>query len=357
MFRRLLARKTWLLVAMVVSLVGWSCPAAAYELKVEVLIDGYSQLIIQGNTVQWHNINHDAPGFLADVPGSPFPTYLTTAHMGRVAWNPDWPGGGFGGHDNIQDSSVYSGFNLPLAAVSQTVKVVSWSVDQTRDGLHGVTISQQPSASNGYKLIVDFDDLEPGGAAWYTVTLDYFPAPSNTYTIYPTADAGVYSGNPTSNWGTDAAFVTSITGATSLNYWYSYLKFDLSSIPASEFITGGTLFANCMAVRAGVTLTVQLRPVEDTTWSETGITWNNKPAYGAPITNTAGILGWDHWTIPAANLPATGLVSWMLMPATVGGSSTFYSKESASNRPYLLVTTNTKPKSKALAAIQLLLLD
>jgi len=151
------------MMAVVLSLSIWSCPAAAYRLKVDVLIDGYAQLIIQGNTVQWHNINHDSPGFLEGDPNSPFPSYLTTADIGTVAWSPIWPGGGYGPHDNIQDSSIYSRLDLPLAAVSQTVSIVSWSVDQNREGQHGVNISQQPSSSKNYKLIVDFDDLEPGG--------------------------------------------------------------------------------------------------------------------------------------------------------------------------------------------------
>ena len=192
------------------------------------------------------------------------------------------------------------------------------------------------------------------------VTLGLVPVSglANTYTIYPTADAVVYSGTyANTNFGNDTVFSTYITGATTLTYSYSYLKFDLSSIPSSERITGGTLYAYCYYVRAGITLTVQLRPVANTSWIESGagsITWNNKPAYGNSITSTAGVVGWDHWTIPAANLPATGLVSFMLIPATVGGDSRFYSKENGSNKPYLQVTTKKKPQA---AGNNLLLLE
>jgi hypothetical protein len=346
MSRRLLSRKTWLMMTIVLSLACWCCPAAAYELKVEVLIDGYSQLIIQGNTLQWHNINHDAPGYLEGDPGSPFPTYLTTADMGKVAWTPTWPDGGYGGHENLQDSSIYTGLNLPLAAVSQTVQVVSWSVDQIREGQHSVTISQQPSSSNNYKVIVDFDDLEPGGAAWYTVTLDYIPVFPTTYTFYPIADATVYVGVD-HNYGTDV-------NLTVQSDTYSYLKFDLSTISTTQEITGATLNAFCNLGFPSFGFAVDLRAVSGTSWI-TGKA-GNYPALGSVIaTNDDGTqnVAYHQWALGAAYLPR-GLVSYALT-LKYGSGASYNSRQNSSNKPYLVVTT--KPKSKGPAATYLLLLD
>jgi hypothetical protein len=54
----------------------WCQPAAAYSLDVKAWIDGESQLIIKGNTVQWHNLRWNAPGY--EYPyGSPPRPYLS----------------------------------------------------------------------------------------------------------------------------------------------------------------------------------------------------------------------------------------------------------------------------------------
>jgi hypothetical protein len=164
MIKRLLCKKVWVLIAMGLAMACWCQPAAAYELEVHAWIDGYSQLIIQGSTVQWHNIAWTVPG---KEDSHNDPTNLTTADMGTVAWYPDWPGGTNGD----QLSTQFTGLSLPLATVDQTVGFTAVAVR------YDAFISQQPSAANSYTLIVDFDDGPPGGAAYYTVRLDYVPVP------------------------------------------------------------------------------------------------------------------------------------------------------------------------------------
>jgi|WetSurMetagenome_2_1015567.scaffolds.fasta_scaffold22406_3 hypothetical protein len=141
--------------------------AAAYSLTVRAWIDGESQLIIQGNTVQWHNLSYTAPGYR--IPGEPpEPTSLTTADMGTVAWAPTtWSNGTSGDTTSEQ----FTDLNAPLAAVDQTVTLEAIDV---RDA---ATIVQQPAAANGYTLIVDFDDSVSGGAYWYELSLAYIAPP------------------------------------------------------------------------------------------------------------------------------------------------------------------------------------
>jgi hypothetical protein len=164
MMKRLLGKKGWLLIALGLAMACWCQPAAAYELEVNAWIDGYSQLIIQGSTVQWHNLAWTVPGW--EPPLSDVPTTLTTADMGAVEWHPAWTG-----YTGDQLSDQFTGLNLPLAAVDQIVSftpiAVRWDA----------FISQQPSAANAYTLIVDFNDNPPGGADYYTVRLDYTPVP------------------------------------------------------------------------------------------------------------------------------------------------------------------------------------
>jgi hypothetical protein len=182
------------------------------------------------------------------------------------------------------------------------------------------------------------------------VTVCLFPVPgfSGTYKIYPTADAGVVQWVPDGPFGTDTSvYVVQIGFSPDLIYSYAYFKFDLSSIPKGQTITGGaSLYAYCNYVD-GFPASCELRAVPDTSWIESdpgGITWNNKPAYESIVIATVkGFQDtWTHWDIPAANLPATGLVSFVLTPA-YGPASPYYSyfnsRENSSNKPYLQVNT------------------
>lgn len=152
------------LIVAVLLVACWCHPAAAYALKVKVWIEGQSQLIIQGNTAQWHNLSYVAPGYEAPYGDPPAPTYLTTKNMKTMAWTPGaWSNGTSG--DTTSDK--FTGLSAPLAAVEQTVTLTA---NHVRDM---AAIIQQPAAANGYTLIVDFDDTSSGGAYWYEVSLEY----------------------------------------------------------------------------------------------------------------------------------------------------------------------------------------
>ena len=138
---------------------------------------------------------------------------------------------------------------------------------------------------------------------------------------------------------------------------YSFLKFNLGTIPATEEITGATFNAYCNGGSPAYSFNVELRAVSDTSWGETTITGKtgNYPAYGSVIsTYTTGRQGeYNQWAVGAAYLPR-GLVSYALRLSA--GSFAFYnSRQNASYKPYLVVTTKKKPQS--LAATYLLLSD
>jgi hypothetical protein len=126
-------------------------------LSVRARIDGLSRLIIQGNTVHWYHITAAAPGRW--IPAS---TYVN-----RVEWNPDWPDvPDSGNRDCGCSSSSYQGIP-PIAEYPPIIL----EIIQARGT---VAIIQQPSQSNDYTLIVEFDDLTPPdtyGDEWYEIEL------------------------------------------------------------------------------------------------------------------------------------------------------------------------------------------
>jgi hypothetical protein len=163
------ASLTILIVALLIILPNY---VQAATIRVEAFIDGRSQLIIRGNTAQWRHFEANGPGYDDD-----YPTIINGAD-----WYPTWLGGDPSDCQGCL-SSVFSGVCPGISAVEQNVTL---SVIQARES---ATIIQQPSVDNSYTLIVEFNDNEPGGAAWYIIKLDFpyaTPCVSSVPTIVPT---------------------------------------------------------------------------------------------------------------------------------------------------------------------------
>src|SRR5262245_54427393 len=106
--------------------------------------------------------------------------------------------------------------------------------------------------------------------------------------LTPTADAYVRDGSSAAtNFGTATTLVTKTTTDIGFTRW-SYLKFDLSTISGN--ITSGKLrLFGAIAGTSSTNVPVAVFSVSDTSWSETGITWNNKPAPGTTALATATV--------------------------------------------------------------------
>jgi hyaluronate lyase len=103
-------------------------------------------------------------------------------------------------------------------------------------------------------------------------------------TLGPTADAYVRDGTwAATNFGTSTWLFTK-TANTGQNQ-DAYLKFDTSSIGGVGSVASAKLRVNAEAsANANVGMTIYA--VSNTTWSESAITWNNKPARGGPLAST-----------------------------------------------------------------------
>ncbi len=118
----------------------------------------------------------------------------------------------------------------------------------------------------------------PAGTLSFTLSVQASEAKQAV--LLPQADAYVDSANPSSNYGTLGNLQVMTYRSTT---WDSYLRFDLSSLPPGAVITDATfsiIFYNGFAY--GGDGNHYLFFVPDDTWTETGITWNNRPAYTAP---------------------------------------------------------------------------
>jgi hypothetical protein len=137
---------------------SFSLPCFGAVLNVRALIDGRSQLKIQGNNVWWHHIEHAAPGRHS---GADEPTYLNS-----IAWWP-WPDPAPEDYSSCNcDSLIYTHLSPALAIDGIAIQTSEISARNP------VSIIQQPSGANSYTAIIEFNDYQ-GGSAWYEINVTY----------------------------------------------------------------------------------------------------------------------------------------------------------------------------------------
>lgn len=88
----------------------------------------------------------------------------------------------------------------------------------------------------------------------------------------------------------------------------------------------------------------ELFQITDDNWTETGITWNNKPATGALISSQTGSVGYMEWDVTSSisNELANDNVASFRLVATDDAFNNFNSKEASSNLPELVINDHLK---------------
>jgi RNA polymerase sigma factor (sigma-70 family) len=141
-----------------------SQPAAApVTVTVRALIDGHDHLILKGATAQWRHFEFAAPGRIG---GRNEATIIN-----GISWTPQWDDSDMDNEVRV-DKSMSDRFEqirppIPSAPMTVSIQKVRCRGD--------ATIAQQLSAGNDFTTIVDFDDNNIAGAAWYQVTLTFTP--------------------------------------------------------------------------------------------------------------------------------------------------------------------------------------
>ena len=196
-----------------------------------------------------------------------------------------------------------------------------------------------------------------GRSAWYPLTFDASGVPTikgdTTWSINPTT--GVINGTPTtitvspakdamvkfaaagSNFGTQNQL--QVSNQTNFQKQV-FLQFNISTsqVPIGATVTGATLLVASQSNSSGL---VNAKAVGNTTWSETGITWNNKPSMGVTLgtgdsSHSAGVD--STWNVTSH---ITGSGNYTIgLDTTNSGDINFHSREAtdANNRPLLQIT-------------------
>jgi len=163
----------------------------------------------------------------------------------------------------------------------------------------------------------------------------------------PTADTHVQDGgsNAKKNFGTATSLEVQ-TGGSGKNRW-TYLKFDLAgvtSITRAQLRLQGRLSAT-----TATPVVTQAFGSTDVSWTETGLTWNTKPATAATalsavsIANNTTAAQWYEWDVTAwlQQEKAAGHTTVTLVLKNQAASTPyaqFNSRQATTSRPELLVT-------------------
>ncbi len=154
--------------------------------------------------------------------------------------------------------------------------------------------------------------------------------------VNPLADSHVDQANAGTNYGSNAVLETYKTSSTEK---FSLLKFDLSGYTGNA-ASSASLVLKRYAADSGITVGVYYGA--DDSWTEGGVTWNNRPATDATATNTQAAAATVTFNVTAAvNTALAGDKVLTLRVANAGGTgrAAFYSRNhgTASNRPLLTV--------------------
>jgi hypothetical protein len=176
----------------------------------------------------------------------------------------------------------------------------------------------------------------PTATATPTATLTPSPTPIASpvpivLTLNPVADTTVKSSNPTKNYGTNTEL--QIDGNP---IEMTYLKFDLSAL------AGKTILSAKLRLRItnSSNSTQAVKSVADTTWQETTMTYNTRPALGVLISSFPGGTSgtWREVTVTSGVSGAAGQLLSLGIDSTGGDGLDAYSRQHSTSKPELVIT-------------------
>jgi Calcineurin-like phosphoesterase len=164
-------------------------------------------------------------------------------------------------------------------------------------------------------------------------------APGGGVTVTANADSFVQSDVPTAAHGADPALYVDSSPAK-----VTYLKFDTSALAGKTLAAATLRISTTSSSSSGSPDTQVVHPVSDSGWTESGLTYNTRPAVGAA--NLGSVSATASNTTYSIALNASQLQSLvggqltLALDSTGGSGDAFYvnSREAAANRPQLVLT-------------------
>jgi parallel beta-helix repeat protein len=217
--------------------------------------------------------------------------------------------------------------------------------------LDGNTRVDDPSISNTGAGVRTFDDrgayeFQPFGVTPTNTTLPTFTPnnmatqtqtllptttnPPTTNTIFsPSADAYVRLAKPTTNYGTTSSLF--VAGGTSS--YETYLKFTISGLPGVVQSATLRLYATNGSVDGPAVYGTNLN------WTESGLTWNNRPTITSPRMDDKGSISTNTWVEFNVTPLVTGDGTYSFALIGISTDGVTFSSHEGSQVPQLVIST------------------
>ena len=215
--------------------------------------------------------------------------------------------------------------------VSHTLGVVS---PQTVDGKTYRFVSWSDGGAATHAITT------PSSSTTYTATFAEVPAAPTTVALTPAADSYANAASPTTRFGS-SSLLYARGGATPA---VTYMRFKLPGAPAGRTLTKAVLrLRTATRATAGSTVAQKVTLADDT-WSESGLTWNNRPVTRQSLGTLAAGTGVDKsYTVSLSSVDVASRLGTTVSLAVVGGGGDdlwFDSRSIATSsfRPQLTLT-------------------
>jgi hypothetical protein len=148
--------------------------------------------------------------------------------------------------------------------------------------------------------------------------------------VSPEADARVHESSPATNYGTS---YLRANGGTELDV-ETFVRLTVSGLP-----TGGVQSAKLRLYAYNGTADGPAMYTTSPSWSETGVTWNTRPARTSAAADDKGPIPVNTWVEYDVTrfVPGNGTYSFTLATTSSDGID-FYNREAGTLRPELVVT-------------------
>lgn len=170
-----------------------------------------------------------------------------------------------------------------------------------------------------------------------TITATAPPPNCTSATVKPSADSWIRQSTPSSNYGTGTTLkVDSKPNANAR----ALVRYPLPAVPTGCKVSSAKLRLYTATATSGRTL--RATPLA-AAWTETAVTWNNRPSTTGTTAYTTSGAGWRHWTLTSqVNAMYTGGNYGLLIrdnsESGSGYLQQFNSRENTTNPPELIVT-------------------
>jgi len=235
---------------------------------------------------------------------------------------------------------------LTATSVSATAVSLSWTASTDNVGVtsytvlrNGVAIGSSPttsftdtgvSPSTTYSYTVKANDAAGNASAPSSLLTVTTPAGTGVLTFAPTADAYIEQDLGTSNFGTKTS--VQVDGSAVKR---SLLKFAVSGVGPNG-VASAKLRLYCVNPSS---FGGEVRSINGS-WTETGVTWNNSPTFGASTISSLGsvVVGqWYEFDVTSL-VTGNGDVSIGMLSANSNGADYTSREGTAAQRPQLVVT-------------------